>query len=55
MQIELDKTAEEFRQAHQERQELLHQWESTISQMKRRDSDMDKAATVGDQSLGRVI
>ena len=49
LQIELDKTAEEFRRAHQERHDLIHQWESTIGQMKKRDSDIDKAATVSDQ------
>ena len=30
-QIELDKTAEAFRQAHDERMEVLEQWEAIIS------------------------
>ncbi|KAK3698535.1 hypothetical protein QZH41_014464 [Actinostola sp. cb2023] len=43
-QIELDKTAEEFRKAHSDRQELLKQWESTIEQMQKRDREMDLLA-----------
>ena len=45
-QIELDKTATSFRQAHVEREELIQQWEHTIDQMKRRDADMDRCAMV---------
>ena len=45
-QIELDKTAEEFRKAHFDRQSLISQWEATIEQMRRRDAAMDVAATV---------
>ena len=45
-QIELDKTAEEFRKAHGERQELLRQWENTIEQMQKRDREMDQLAVV---------
>ena len=44
VQLELDKTAEDFRQAHKERQELLSQWENTIQQMHQRDTEMDSAA-----------
>ncbi|XP_048746440.2 coiled-coil domain-containing protein 39-like isoform X1 [Ostrea edulis] len=43
-QIELDKTAEDFRKAHQERQNLIEQWEHTIEQMQRRDKEMDLLA-----------
>ena len=46
LQIELDKTAEDFRKAHQERQELIRQWENTIEQMQRRDKEMDLLAAV---------
>ena len=45
-QIELDKTAEEFRNAHEEREVLIQQWEQIIDQMKRRDQEMDKCAGV---------
>ena len=45
-QIELDKTAEEFRRAHAERQDLILQWENTIEQMQRRDTEMDLLAAV---------
>ncbi|KAL5476034.1 hypothetical protein EMCRGX_G025936 [Ephydatia muelleri] len=44
-QIELDNIAKAFRQANEERQELVDQWEQTIEQMKKRDQDMDKCAT----------
>jgi len=46
LQIELDKTAEEFRNAHADRQELISQWEQTIDQMQRRDKEMDLLASV---------
>lgn len=45
-QIEFDKTAEAFRRTHAEREELIKQWEQTISLMKKRDTDMDKLANV---------
>ena len=48
-QIELDKTAEEFRRAHAERQELINQWEQTIEQMQRRDKEMDMLAAVSEE------
>lgn len=47
-QIELDKTAESFRAAHQEREQLIDQWEQTIHQMRKRDLDMDKCSSVRD-------
>lgn len=43
----MDKTAEEFRKAHADRQNLINQWEVTIEQMQRRDNEMDHAAAVG--------
>ena len=45
-QISLDKTAEAFRTAHRDRQEVIKQWEHTIEQMRKRDHDMDKCANV---------
>ncbi|XP_075056680.1 coiled-coil domain-containing protein 39 [Mixophyes fleayi] len=43
-QVELDKTAEDFRKAHSERQQLIHQWEDTIDQMQKRDREIDQCA-----------
>lgn len=45
-QIELDKTAECFRAAHREREDLIEQWEQTIKQMRKRDQDMEKCTNV---------
>lgn len=50
-QIELDKTAESYRQSHQQREALLEQWEQTIGQMKKRDVEINQAAQVG----GRIV
>jgi hypothetical protein len=46
LQLELDKTAEEFRKAHTERHELLSRWQETIEQMQKRDNDMELLAAV---------
>lgn len=43
-QIELDKTAEEFRQLHDERQKLIKQWQDTIEAMQRRDGEITAAS-----------
>ncbi|XP_065841210.1 coiled-coil domain-containing protein 39-like [Oscarella lobularis] len=43
-QIELDRTAELFRQTHRDRESMIEQWEETIGQMKKRDSEIDHAA-----------
>ncbi|NWX19653.1 CCD39 protein, partial [Aegotheles bennettii] len=40
-QIELDKAAEDFRRVHQERQEVIRQWENAIQQMQKRDQQID--------------
>jgi hypothetical protein len=45
-QIELDKTSEEFRKMHKERQDLLAQWEDTIKAMERRDTAISDAANI---------
>ncbi|TPX65201.1 hypothetical protein SpCBS45565_g05309 [Spizellomyces sp. 'palustris'] len=42
-QIELDKTTEAFKKLHQERQELIQQWESAIENMRKRDQDIINA------------
>ena len=42
-QIELDKTAEEFRKLHKERQDLVKQWQDSIEAMRRRDEDIRHA------------
>jgi hypothetical protein len=46
VQIELDKTAEEFRKTHKERQDLIRQWENIIDQMQKRDNQIEKSAQV---------
>lgn len=43
-QMALDKAAEEFRDLHHERKEMIQQWEKTIELMQRRDKEMDIAA-----------
>ncbi|CAD7690799.1 unnamed protein product [Nyctereutes procyonoides] len=43
-QLELDKAAQDFRKIHNERQELIKQWENTIEQMRKRDRDIDNGA-----------
>ncbi|KAG8445148.1 hypothetical protein GDO86_010062, partial [Hymenochirus boettgeri] len=43
-QIELDRAAEDFRKAHAERQQMITQWENTIDQMQKRDSEIDQCA-----------
>ncbi|CAD5110940.1 DgyrCDS295 [Dimorphilus gyrociliatus] len=43
-QIELDKTAEEFRKIHLERQDLLFQWEKIIKQMQVKDDEITQMA-----------
>lgn len=40
-QMELDRIADEFRQAHKERQGLVNQWQETIDAMKMRDQEIN--------------
>eukprot|EP00667_Euglena_gracilis_P002071 EG_transcript_2072 len=42
-QIELDKTAEDFKGLHRDRQDLIRQWEETIQTMHRRDEAIKAA------------
>jgi len=44
-QISLDKAAEDFRKIHNERKNLICEWEKTIQQMQKRDKEMDAAAS----------
>ena len=41
-QMELDRIADEFRQAHTERQGLVNQWQETIDAMKARDQEINE-------------
>ncbi|NXK60497.1 CCD39 protein, partial [Sylvietta virens] len=43
-QMELDRAAEDFRRVHQERQEVIRQWENAIRQMQKRDQEIDQCA-----------
>ncbi|KAF1787946.1 hypothetical protein GQ600_6691 [Phytophthora cactorum] len=43
-QIELDKTAEEFRSLHAERAKLVAQWQSTLEAMRARDEEITQAS-----------
>ena len=42
-QIELENTTEAFKQLHDERQDLIKQWEEAVRMMTKRDEDIDKA------------
>lgn len=46
VQVELDKTAEQFRKTHRERQEYIRQWEQIIDQMQKRDNQIESSAQV---------
>jgi len=41
-QIEMDKTAELFRQLHEDRKKLINQWEESVNNMKTRDAQVEK-------------
>lgn len=42
-QLELTRAAENFRKAHQERQDLLRQWEMAVQTMQKRDEEIAQA------------
>jgi UDP-glucose:O-linked fucose beta-1,3-glucosyltransferase len=42
-QIELENTTEAFKRLHQERQDLIQQWETAVKTMKKRDNDINVA------------
>jgi UDP-glucose:O-linked fucose beta-1,3-glucosyltransferase len=44
-QIELENTTEAFKKLHQERQDLIHQWENAVKTMKERDRDINVSQT----------
>ncbi|CAF0814550.1 unnamed protein product [Didymodactylos carnosus] len=44
LQVELDKTASNFRKGHEQRQQLIQNWEQIIEQMQGRDRDIDLLA-----------
>merc|ERR1719428_2068258 len=43
-QIEMDKTAEQFRQLHTDRKSLITQWEDAVKQMQQRDKQLETRA-----------
>merc|ERR1712060_359060 len=52
-QIEMDKTAELFRQLHEERRKLIAQWEDSVKNMKTRDGQLEKLGEEYAANLGR--
>jgi len=53
-QIELDKTADEFRKLHKERQQLIQRWQETLHTMKQRDDEIARAGENYGQAVGRL-
>mmetsp|Transcript_5315 Transcript_5315/g.17662 ORF Transcript_5315/g.17662 Transcript_5315/m.17662 type:complete len:868 (+) Transcript_5315:644-3247(+) len=43
-QIQLDKTAQDFRELHGERQELVRQWDEAVDAMRKRDESIQRAS-----------
>mmetsp|Transcript_64854 Transcript_64854/g.154846 ORF Transcript_64854/g.154846 Transcript_64854/m.154846 type:complete len:895 (+) Transcript_64854:123-2807(+) len=52
-QIEMDKTAEVFRQLHEERRKLISQWEEAVKNMKIRDNQLERLGEEYASNLGR--
>merc|ERR1712113_181542 len=50
-QIEMDKTAELFRQLHDDRKKLIDQWEEAVKNMKTRDGQLEK---LGEEYAGNL-
>jgi len=53
-QIEVDKTAEDFRKQQSDREELIRQWKSTLDQMKCRDNDISRVNNTIIEDKGRL-
>merc|ERR1712226_1617441 len=52
-QIEMDKTAELFKQLHDDRKKLIDQWEEAVKNMKTRDGQLEKLGEEYASNLGR--
>eukprot|EP00415_Alexandrium_ostenfeldii_P003459 UN3459 len=52
-QIEMDKTAELFRQLHEDRKKLIAQWEESVGSMKTRDNQLERLGEEYAANLGR--
>merc|ERR1719161_598965 len=52
-QIEMDKTAEQFRQLHSDRKRLIGQWEEAVKNMKTRDSQLERMGEDYAENLNR--
>merc|ERR1719343_125165 len=52
-QIEMDKTAELFRQLHDDRKKLIDQWQESVNSMKTRDNQLEKLGEEYASNLGR--
>jgi len=52
-QIEMDKTAELFRQLHDDRKRLIEQWEDSVKSMKSRDSQLERLGEEYAANMGR--
>ncbi len=54
-QIEVDKTAEDFRALHAERQDLVSKWQSSIDAIRKRDEDIAAAGNRFATAKGRLL